>query len=63
MEKWAKARPVALAPEALVVHTITSSELLRPRLEATDEMEHVSLKEERLERTMQLGRGITTLHR
>ena len=63
MEKWAKAGSAASAPEALVIHTLTSSELPRCRPEATDEMEHISLEEELPERTVQLGCGITTLDR
>jgi len=58
-EKRAKAGPAALALEALVIHTLTSSKPSRPRLEATDAMEHVLLEEERPELTVQLGRGIT----
>jgi len=62
-ETQAKAGPATVAPKALVIHTLTSSEPTRPRPEATDAMEHFSPKEERPERTVQLGHDITTTYR
>ena len=60
-EKRARAGPATMAPEALVIHTLTSAEPPRPRPEATGDVEQVSLKEERPEYTVQLGQDITTL--
>jgi len=40
-----------------------SAEPLQPRSEAADDVEHVPLEEERLERTVQLGRDVTNLDR
>ena len=63
IENRARTGPAALAPEALVIHTLTSAKPLWPRPEDTNEIEHVSLEEERLEHTVQLGRDITTFDR
>jgi len=57
-EKRAKAGPPALVPEALVIHSLTSSEPPRPRPEAADAVEHLTLEEGRPDRTVQLGRDI-----
>jgi len=50
-----------MALEALVIHTLTSAEPSRPRLEAADDMEQVPLEEECPKRTVQLGRDMTTI--
>jgi len=55
--------PPPTVPEALVIHTLGSAEPLQPRPEATDDVEHVPLEEERPERTVQLGRDVTNLDR
>jgi len=47
--------------EALVIHTLTLAEPQRPRLEATGDVEQVSLEEEWPECTVQLGQYITAL--
>ena len=58
-EKRAKVGPATPAPEALVIHTLASSKPPRPRPEITDAIDHLSLEDERPERTMQLGRDIS----
>jgi len=60
-EKCAMAGPATMVPEALVIHTLTSVEPSRPRLEASCDVEHVSLEEERPECTVQLGRDMASL--
>jgi len=52
MKKRARTGPAILALEALVIRTLTLTETRRPRREATDEIEHVSLEEERPECTV-----------
>ena len=63
MEKWAKAGPTILVPETLVIHTLTSSEPLQPRLEVAHMVESLPLEEGRSERTIQLEHDITTAGR
>ncbi|KAJ8419758.1 hypothetical protein Cgig2_011796 [Carnegiea gigantea] len=63
IEKRAKVGPAVLVPETLVIHTLTSSEPPRPRPEVADEVEYLSLEEERPERTVQLGHDIAAAGR
>jgi len=48
-EKRAKAGPPALALQALVIHTLASSEPPRPRPEVADVVEHFPLEGEQLD--------------
>ena len=63
IEKRAKAGPVVSVPETLVIQALASSEPSRRRPEVGDAVEHVSLEEERSERTMQLGHDIASADR
>jgi len=61
--KRVRAGLATMVPEALVIHTLTSAEPLRPRPKATGDVEQVPLEEERSECTVQLGRDMTALDR
>ena len=50
--KRPRAGPPPAVPEALVIHTLGSVEPSRPRLEAANDVEHVPLEDEPLERTV-----------
>jgi len=52
-----------MVAKALVIYTIASTELKRPRLEATDGLEQVPLEEGLPERMVQLGREMTVVDR
>jgi len=56
--KRAKAGLPALPLEALVIHTLASSEPPRPRPEVADAVEYFPLEGERRDRMVQLGRDI-----
>jgi len=49
--------------EALVIHTLTSAEPLRPRPEAMGDVEQVLQEVERAEHTVQLGRVVAARDR
>jgi len=57
-KKQVKVGPPVLVPEAMVIHTLASLEPPRPRSEVADAVEHLPLKEERSNRTVQLGRDL-----
>ena len=61
--KRPKTEPPPAVPEALVIHTLGSAKPSQPGPEAADDVEHVSLEEERPERTVQLGQDVTDLDR
>ena len=63
IEKWAKVGPAVPVLETLVIYTLTSSEPPRPRPEVAGAVEHISLEEGRLERTVQLGHDIAAVDR
>jgi len=58
-----RGEPPPTVPEALVIHTIASTEPDRPRPEVADGVEQVYLEEGRPERTVQLGREMTAADR
>ena len=61
--KQPRTGPPPATPGALVIHTLGFAEPSRPLPEATDDVEHASLEDERPAHTVQLGQDVFDLNR